>query len=101
MHKKLLKSKVLIYLIVCCIILSPVIHTQTATAASAADRTADLMSEIRTKYGFDVVRASDSRLESVLYYLEMFPTGLVKEMTDSYRNRKITPQIRFDSPGFT
>ena len=62
----------------------------TASAACVSDDSA----EIRSKYGFNTTFSNEHALGLALSCLSVFPEGLIKEMTDGYRKRGITPSIK-------
>jgi len=63
-------------------------------AAASAACVADDSAEIRSKYGFNATFSDSEALGDTLSRLSVFPEGLVKEMTDGYRKRGITPSIK-------
>ena len=97
MVNKPLKTRALSLLMAVCVILSPAI--QLSPSASAANTISGLSAEIRSRYGFDASSNEDFALRNMLSNLAFFPDGMIKEMTDAFRRRGITPAIRHTVTG--
>ena len=91
MFRKSAIRKTLSLLFALCVVLSLAMPLQASAAASRS--ISELSAEIRSKYGFETTASESFSLENSLRTLDLFPARMIKEMTDGYRRRGITPTI--------
>jgi len=91
--KYLAMKRRVISLLLALLIVIPLVICIPGTAASAACL-ADVAAEIHSKYGFSTAFRDNAALEETLSILSAFPEGMIKELTDGYRKRGITSQIK-------
>jgi len=86
-------KKAMSILIAICIVFSLALYIPGDNAA-ASGTAAEMAAELRNKYGFNTSVSYEWMLEEILHILDLFPDGMIKEMTDGYRARGVTSSIR-------
>ena len=85
-----MKKRAISLFIAISIVLSLAVGLQPVAAAASLS---DMSAEIRSRYGFNASFRQTAAIEETLWFLYDFPEAMLKEMTNTYRNRGMTPSI--------